>query len=92
MLNSTALVAIAVPAIPILIIKGLSWLKHHRRVRFKDFPQMKTSLVWGHLVSLAEQMAKGPEAEQFGKATFSQLHLSRGPWSMKLALSALCTG
>ena len=67
MLDSKMLLTIALSAVPVLIIKGLSWLRHHRLVRFKDWPQMKTSLVWGHMAELAVQMGKGPEAEQFGK-------------------------
>ncbi|PKS07231.1 hypothetical protein jhhlp_005833 [Lomentospora prolificans] len=65
MLDSKMLLTIALSAVPVLIIKGLSWLRHHRLVRFKDWPQMKTSLVWGHMAELAVQMGKGPEAEQF---------------------------
>ncbi|SPO06098.1 related to cytochrome P450 monooxygenase [Cephalotrichum gorgonifer] len=53
-LLATALFA----AVPILVIKGVLSLRHQRLVRYKDFPQLKPSVIWGHLAAVGEEMNK----------------------------------
>ena len=61
------LLTAAVAAIPVLGVMGILSLRHQRLDRFKDFPQPKTSVVWGHMAILAEEMKKALKDAQFGR-------------------------
>lgn len=61
------LVTALASAIPVLGVMGFLSLRHQRLERFKDFPQPKTSVVWGHMAVLAEEMKKALKDAQFGK-------------------------
>lgn len=62
------LVTALVSAIPVLGVMGILSLRHQRLDRFKDFPQPKTSVVWGHMAMLAEEMKKALKDAQFGRS------------------------
>lgn len=64
----TLLVTALVSAIPVLGVMGIMKLRHQRLHRFKDFPQPKTSVVWGHMAVLAEEMKKALKDAQFGRS------------------------
>ena len=64
---TSLLVTALVSAIPVLGIMGIMSLRHQRLDRFKDFPQPKTSVVWGHMALLAEEMKKALKDAQFGR-------------------------
>lgn len=61
------LVTALASAIPVLGVMGYLSLRHQRLERFMDFPQPKTSVVWGHMAVLAEEMKKTLKDAQFGK-------------------------
>lgn len=63
------LVTALASAIPILGVMGYLSLRHQRLERYKDFPQPKTSVVWGHMAVLAEEMKKALKDAQFGRST-----------------------
>ena len=64
-------------AIPVLGIMGVLSLRYQRLERFKDFPQPPTSVVWGHMAMLAEEMKKALKDAQFGR--------SPSPWIYDLS-------
>lgn len=66
-----------VSAIPVLGIMGIMSLRHQRLDRFKDFPQPKTSVVWGHMAVLAEEMKKALKDAQFGRSCHVPLRVGR---------------
>lgn len=68
------LLTAAVAAIPVLGVMGILSLRHQRLDRFKDFPQPKTSVVWGHMAMLAEEMKKALKDAQFGRSPCSAWH------------------
>lgn len=70
------LVTALASAIPVLGVMGYLSLRHQRLERYKDFPQPKTSMAWGHMAVLAEEMKKALKDAQFGMSMLlARVHL-----------------
>lgn len=72
------LVTALASAIPVLGVMGYLSLRHQRLDRFKDFPQPNTSVVWGHMAVLAEEMKKALKDAQFGRPRIFPLYTVTG--------------
>lgn len=57
-------------AVPVLVIKGILTLRRKRLVQYRDIPQMKTSVMWGHLAAIGEEMKKVAKDAQWGMFSF----------------------
>lgn len=70
--------------IPLLAVYIYTKLKYVRFKQYSEFPQLKPSLVWGHMRALYEVMKRGPLDRHFGQCCIL-LEVSILHWMMEPA-------